>query len=436
MRTLNKFLLFAIFLTSNSLFAWSNHGLSTYVALRNTELQKAPKVKVEKLEDFLEAEKVNLSGHLQKIENRIKELGLQFTDVPQKFNPELKDAELKESFLHSLRVNTRVHYGLYLQDIPSANTGSRPKIPAKQISLIEDISLARKHLLVLKDKEDVEPLLVVSTYVDEPDFGMDIGLFEDVENSPEGKLYGFGKIPFGNPRLEYATQAPFHMAFFYELPTTYWAKQSIKRTFPDTRILQYRELSAYAFKTGHPYWGYRFAAWALHYIQDLSQPYHSSLVPGASEWNKIVAAVLAMASFTEKQDKLINEITNLHVAVEDYQFTHLAKNLEEGKEDAVLIKPLETSTHPLATLNLFNHIKSIVAKTSFKEAKNLRDALASAIAPSIYLSNDPGKIDYHNLIENLDEKRKAALYKELSVLMSHLGQHTRDFILNLQTTSL
>jgi asparagine synthase (glutamine-hydrolysing) len=39
---------------------------------------------------------------------------------------------------------------------------------------------------------------------------------------------------------------------------------------------------SFAFKTGHPYWGYRFLGWGLHYVGDLSQPFHSRVLPNYS----------------------------------------------------------------------------------------------------------------------------------------------------------
>jgi hypothetical protein len=44
----------------------------------------------------------------------------------------------------------------------------------------------------------------------------------------------------------------------------------------------YAELAEGAFATGHPYWGYRFLAWSLHYVQDLTQPWHTVFLPGFS----------------------------------------------------------------------------------------------------------------------------------------------------------
>lgn len=41
------------------------------------------------------------------------------------------------------------------------------------------------------------------------------------------------------------------------------------------RAEYYTNLALRAFKEGENYWGWRYAAWALHYLQDLGQPFHT-----------------------------------------------------------------------------------------------------------------------------------------------------------------
>jgi len=49
-------------------------------------------------------------------------------------------------------------------------------------------------------------------------------------------------------------------------------------TAPERARLFY-ELSGQAFAAGHSYWGARLLAWSLHYVQDLTMPYHSEQLP-------------------------------------------------------------------------------------------------------------------------------------------------------------
>ena len=109
--------------------------------------------------------------------------------------------------------------------------------------------------------EPVSIAEVIASANDEPDFGMDIGLFAD-NGTDFGQRYGFGIQPFGNPNLDYSSQAPFHMGFYHLDWLTRTAQPSLLRTYPLWRIALFGELAELAFSTGHDYWGWRFLGWA------------------------------------------------------------------------------------------------------------------------------------------------------------------------------
>ncbi len=114
---------------------------------------------------------------------------------------------------------------------------------------------------------------VLCTFSDEPDWRMDQDLFNRQE-------YGYGKCPFGAESGE-GSQAPFHVAFLDEN----WFLSSIvpglRRSFMAERVRVFLGLARLSFSVGMEYWGWRFTAWALHYLQDLTQPYHAKAVPAA-----------------------------------------------------------------------------------------------------------------------------------------------------------
>ena len=99
---------------------------------------------------------------------------------------------------------------------------------------------------------------------------------------------GFGIQPFGNPNLEYSSQAPFHMGFYHLDWLTRTAQPSLLRTYPLWRIALFGELAELAFSTGHDYWGWRFLGWGLHYVGDLTQPYHAIPLPGVGTVGRAV----------------------------------------------------------------------------------------------------------------------------------------------------
>ncbi|MBW5802595.1 hypothetical protein FIV31_03065 [Coxiella endosymbiont of Ornithodoros amblus] len=62
--------------------------------------------------------------------------------------------------------------------------------------------------------EKVSPLEIITSALDEPDYGMDIDLWEN-NLSWFAKEDHCEKQPFGDPGLLLSSQAPFHMAFYY-----------------------------------------------------------------------------------------------------------------------------------------------------------------------------------------------------------------------------
>jgi hypothetical protein len=114
---------------------------------------------------------------------------------------------------------------------------------------------------------------VLHTYSDEPDWGMDQDLFPVAQ-------YGYGSCPFG-PEHGPSSQAPFHMAFLHENPLVMALRPSLGRSFMVERIQLFFALAGLAMDSGVEYWGWRFAAWAMHYLQDITQPYHARPFPAA-----------------------------------------------------------------------------------------------------------------------------------------------------------
>ena len=130
----------------------------------------------------------------------------------------------------------------------------------------------------------VSPLDVIAIYSDEPDWNMD----DDV---PQLKGKGIAEAGEGT-----ATRTLRH--FWYENENVFGVDFG-KDQQTDRRAQIFYELSLIAFSVDEPYWGYRFLANALHYVQDLTQPFHTkavisdnlidkiSLVRGKlCEWNK------------------------------------------------------------------------------------------------------------------------------------------------------
>lgn len=124
------------------------------------------------------------------------------------------------------------------------------------------------------------PLLsVLAAYVDEPDWEMDNDMFASYPElwRPEYRYMGGREGP--------QTRAIRHMHW----PRGYLSEPPAGSRVPafnrealglaPERAELFFSLSRQAFAEGHPYWGGRFLAWSLHYLQDLTQPFHAVQLP-------------------------------------------------------------------------------------------------------------------------------------------------------------
>jgi hypothetical protein len=131
------------------------------------------------------------------------------------------------------------------------------------------------------------PLMdVLATYADEPDWDMDTYLFDADEYRAQEYEEAY-KMMGDTDKM--SSQAFRHM---------YWPKWSIEHPIntlhlptqkilakmgkADERAAAYVDLSRRARDAGSAYWQARFLANAIHYIQDVNQPFHASQVPTKS----------------------------------------------------------------------------------------------------------------------------------------------------------
>ena len=285
----------------------------------------------------------------------------------------------------------------------------------------------------LKVGEGVAPLNVLASACDEPDYGLDINLWSD-SPSDWGKVYGFEALPFGNPALYFSTQAPFHMGFYHEDRVIYLAAPFIKKTFPLLRIHQYSSLAALAFRSGHPYWGWRFTGLALHYVQDLTQPYHASLSPSNASARLIGINLLAMAGFPKMKDDMIVLLSNRHLALEKYQnqmvYQAAQNKIETGIEISLRSGDRDVSYPAWSEL----YARDVVARQSHTLGARLTDILVDTL-PSMFVS-DPSfdfgvkesEIDLLAEISKQDPAKRARLDSITSELMGNFGAHSRNLV--------
>jgi hypothetical protein len=241
--------------------SWNTHSILTREALRSTDSSILDrKVVVQELEEFLEPAEAPLKLLVKWYWNLLDRKVGTGSNVSRHLSP----IRNRIDFLKALRLNPG-------QDLPFVRVLRPSEIP---VDAPHDPSRAGPpggaHVETrIQESLDVRDILC--TFADEPDWGMDQDLYEVAE-------YGYGSVPFG-PSKGPSSQACFHMAFLRENPILLTVLPGLGRSFMEERIRVFLALAGLAFSLGKDYWGWRFSAWAMHYLQDLTQPYHALCLP-------------------------------------------------------------------------------------------------------------------------------------------------------------
>ena len=422
--------------------AWSNHTFASYRAFEAlTELKQAAPVRVEPLEAFLKDQEQAIESLLASQEvwasSQLDVYPARPAALAFKANAARNDDARRLAFLTALRVAPNSKFALYVQPDP---WGPPPEastlLPHAAVNTLPEQANSTYRFVGLAVGATVSPLNVLASATDEPDYGLDINLWQD-SPSDWGKVYGFGALPFGNPALYYSTQAPFHMGFFHEDKAIYLAAAFIKKTFPLWRVQQYTGLATLAFRSGHPYWGWRFTGMALHYLQDLTQPYHASMSPGNGTAKLIGINLLAMAGMPRLLDEMIVLLSNRHLALEKYQ-NQLLYNSARARQGTAMdqaLRQTDRDTSYPAWTDLYT--RDVVSRQSHALGPRLTDILVATL-PAGYVS-DP-KFDFGVKEAEIDlaaelgrqgsstSAQRAKLDSMVAELLGNFGAHSRNLV--------
>lgn len=439
MRKVNPLLGFVLVLLASQAVAWGDHRFPSYRTFdRMPEVARAAPVKAEPLADFLKAEEVAIEALLAKQEvwaaARLDHYPALPAALAFKADPSRSDAARKSAFLMALRMAPDARMALYFQPDPRKPRPAGPPMPHSEANTLPMSAGVAFSYFPLKAGELVDPLTVLATATEEPDAGLDINLWED---SPTdwGKSMGLGKQPFGNPSLPYSSQAPFHMGFYHESKIIYAAAEFVKRTFPLWRHQQLSQLSILAFRSGHPYWGWRFAGMALHYLQDLSQPFHASLSPGNNPLKLVGINVLAMAGLPKWKEDMVILLSNRHLVLEYFQAGWMLQNAVLQRDTAVELALRSMDRDDSYPAWGDTYVREVVAAESAARGAALVQTLLDTM-PKAYV-NDPQfdfgpKADTIALNEEVARSASAAMRQraEASIadLLGNFGAHSRNAI--------
>ena len=426
-------------LAAGNALAWSNHSFAAYRTFEQMpEVANAQPVLVEPLEAFLKDQEKALQDLLASHEGWAQS-HLDFypprpVQLAFKANPAQSDAARRLAFLMALRVAPNSRFALYFQPDPWSPAPDPATLLAHSaVDTLPEQPNSKLRFVALKAADNVAPLAVVASASDEPDYGLDINLWSD-SPSEWGKVYGFDALPFGNPTLYFSTQAPFHMGFYHEDRVIYLAAPFVKKTLPLLRVQQYSTLATLAFRSGHSYWGWRFSGLALHYVQDLTQPYHASLSPGNASTKLIGINLLAMTGFPRLKDEMIVLLSNRHLALEKYQnqmlYNAAQSKVETAIETALRSADKDSSYAPWSDL----YARDVVSRQSHALGGRLTELLIDTL-PAAYVS-DPGfdfgvkesGIDLAAELDKQGSSKRARFDTMVSELLGNFGAHSRNLV--------
>ncbi|MGC8819599.1 MAG: hypothetical protein ACP5KD_02505 [Fervidobacterium sp.] len=230
---------------------------------------------------------------------------------------------------------------------------------------------------------------ILSIYAQFPDFGMDEGL----NLSPLQALIG-------------NSQGVRHMRY----------KLGIIEAFEgDESFLYFVNMSRQAFEKGDKYWGYRFLSYAIHYIEDLFQPYHES--PGTF-WEVLTGM------FDKKVMKMLN---NAHYTYDNYLIYLLLYSVHK---DEIMQVIQDTAARKVS--NNYEKLISEVTMYGYSKFKEVHTELKRAFGDLLY-ERVPEIEDFKKLENSGELDKLYSVTKDIVIVMtSTIKGFLEDYIKSYQ----
>lgn len=431
-------------------FSWSDHTFLTYYTLKNNHSALLHKfVKAETLQSFLLDMQKNHPKELKKAIDNAEQWAIKnmpgYHPIPGNIaynESKVTEDDIVKEFLQGIRVNTNAFLFPFIRNQPSEYSEKFPgqnnlwdiehEISYTQVTSaqIGNMNVPGLRYFKVDDSQLLPALVVLSTAADTPDLGLDIGLFED-NNTKYGQMYGFGEQPFGDNRVSYSSAAPFHYGAYHEWKLLYTLAPQTKDCYAEYRIKLYRELAKTAFLSGHNYWGWQFLGFGLHYIQDLTQAYHSHFFPGYNTLSILFYYGLSLGGYQKPLDNSIHLVANRHFLLEDF-----------------ILKLLQTPTMPesIQLQNALAKIQSLESDIEYNDqfarnvislhTMNYSEQLSNTLLlnfPKKYV-NDPNflyegrKEKILNTFQSLTPTQQKNIMENLKPNLEYAGIYTRAYL--------
>ena len=423
-------------LTGGPCGAWEHHTLVVGPLVESMpEISGLPAVQVVSLEDFLVSMEPTLAAVLADEETWAREHMESYAPLPDAlaFKATGNASDIRKRFFEAIRINPESKAALYLSRLVDNPQAPRTGLSPSEVTVIPDAGeLKQFRFDPINSGDMVVPRDILVTASHEPDYGLDIGLFVD-NNTEYGARYGFGEQPFGDPDLVYGSQAPFHMGFYHESQLVFLFASYLKATYPEYRIHLYKTLSEAAFAQGQDYWGWRFMGWGLHYVADLSMPYHTTVLPGCSTFRMLFINLLSMLGYPKYIDEALQLVSNRHMALERFQGITFERMTRGADWANTLIKVLQNNgnipeyndTMPRAEIAAQSH--ELSGEINEVLTRHMPDRFVND--PSVELAEQPDLDEIVELVAGAESPN--ALYEVNAMLertLSIFGVYGRSYI--------
>lgn len=447
-----KTLLIAMFyLYASLVFSWNNHAVMTREVLDQWTLSAPEKlayldqnIKTESLEHFLASTADTLPARLKEIEMLLRDKETGYQPLPDALFYDTKQhdckIDLKTCFKKALRINLDTPWPIVVYDPQQwylNHTSQAKKVTSpSEIMLPEanaDLGNFYQTFTLLPPDAPIKLKDIITTAVIQPDFGLDMYLYADSGTS-FGEQYGFGTQPLSVSTTVFGTQVFFHMSTYQDPESLTDFLPRLKEDYPEYRAVLYFQLSKFAAETNHPYWAAVFLGWGLHYIQDMTQPYHAVLTNGLDKKTIDDAIEETKKGNIQVMFDMISIQTNRHLGLENLT-NYIMTSVDQAAYHTVLTKGLgdgsNDHTQPVCNVlpgYLRTQVNHQMADISGKYAAMLRETFPA------YFVDDPAfdvsKYKAYNTLFNdeMKEKQRDEFTQSVSQVLMWFGLYTRNCI--------
>ncbi|MFH1727780.1 MAG: hypothetical protein ABIA04_05110 [Pseudomonadota bacterium] len=265
-------------------------------------------------------------------------------------------------------------------------------------------------LSYLEKKDVASALDIISLYSAEPDSNMDLNLKHPDQIYMGGSI---GDTAKGFRHLYFKTFNPFDFRASFHVP------------FRELGMLPERaqvcnDLSQLAFKAGSDYWGFRFLAWSLHYLQDITNPLHSTQIPTF----KMAPVKAVLGGFKNLIRRSSQVIANYHYLYEDLIFELLTKD----KKDYLITVLQGDSFEDFKNISVYLKAKAIV---SSKQAYDLGNSIVEFFGKEYFeegidVPNNPKAYPINEYLNNVNPDSQ--LIKVSQECLRQCGLVTRSLV--------